>query len=250
MDGTIFIGQTPDEDARGLNFPYYSASYKSEESPSLEFPWPHPAGDGPYSPKQNLRNLPRESWVAPADVGHYAATNNEFNNGFGLDNSPTGPALFAQERHMKQLVDGSSSLDTVDFISNEQDFGAETFPERSETCETTPSIPTRASTTPQRQTTPMSSPTSVNSAGTTDVNNHRERNRVAARKCRQKAKKNFAGLQQREKELSQQNKILHSRVGGLRDQILDLKNEILRHSACNSSVIQDYITKAARRQSA
>lgn len=81
-----------------------------------------------------------------------------------------------------------------------------------------------------------------------DMKQHREKNRVAARKCRQKAKDNAVELQRRERELRQQNKMLLGYVGSLREEILDLKDEILRHSDCNSGVIQNYIASAARRQ--
>ncbi|KAI0889759.1 uncharacterized protein GGS22DRAFT_149091, partial [Annulohypoxylon maeteangense] len=75
---------------------------------------------------------------------------------------------------------------------------------------------------------------------------NRERNRVAAHKCRQKAKQSMTDLQARERELSQQNRLLQEHAGSLRDEILDLKNEILRHSECNSDIIQNYIARAAR----
>ncbi|KAI1383432.1 uncharacterized protein F4822DRAFT_77537 [Hypoxylon trugodes] len=75
---------------------------------------------------------------------------------------------------------------------------------------------------------------------------NRERNRVAAHKCRQKAKQSMSDLQSRERELSQQNRVLQEHAGSLRDEILDLKDEILRHSECNSDIIQNYIAKAAR----
>ncbi|KAF3062267.1 putative bzip transcription factor protein [Daldinia childiae] len=75
---------------------------------------------------------------------------------------------------------------------------------------------------------------------------NRERNRVAAHKCRQKAKQSMSELQIRERELSQQNRILLEHAGSLRDEILDLKNEILKHSNCDSDIIQNYISRAAR----
>ncbi|KAI1763197.1 hypothetical protein GGR53DRAFT_377171 [Hypoxylon sp. FL1150] len=75
---------------------------------------------------------------------------------------------------------------------------------------------------------------------------NRERNRVAAHKCRQKAKHSMSQLQERERELSSQNRVLHEHASSLRDEILDLKNEILRHSNCDSDVIQNYIARAAR----
>ncbi|KAI1775651.1 hypothetical protein F4818DRAFT_384440 [Hypoxylon cercidicola] len=75
---------------------------------------------------------------------------------------------------------------------------------------------------------------------------NRERNRVAAHKCRQKAKQSTSVLQERERELGSQNRILHEHADSLRDEILDLKNEILKHSHCDSEVIQSYIARAAR----
>ncbi|KAI1356751.1 hypothetical protein F5Y01DRAFT_3092 [Xylaria sp. FL0043] len=249
MDGTIFVGQNTDGDARGLNFPFYTSPYAAGESSSLETSWSHPPGDGQYRSRRDLRTLSGEGWTDPADIRQYASLDDGFNSEFGLDINPADSALFARGRTMEPSVDGSTPLDTTEFVSTDQHFGDGSSPDSSKIGATTPSRLMTALDTSARQTTSMSSPTSGDSAGTADVKHHRERNRVAARKCRQKAKKNFAGLQQREKELSQRNKVLRSHVGGLRDQILDLKNEILRHSACDNSVIQDYIAKAARRQS-
>ncbi|KAI1107954.1 hypothetical protein F4804DRAFT_5344 [Jackrogersella minutella] len=75
---------------------------------------------------------------------------------------------------------------------------------------------------------------------------NRERNRMAAHKCRQKAKQSMTVLQERERELGHQNRLLQEHAGSLREEILDLKNEILRHSDCNSDIIQNYIARAAR----
>ncbi|KAI1143278.1 hypothetical protein F5Y05DRAFT_408727 [Hypoxylon sp. FL0543] len=91
----------------------------------------------------------------------------------------------------------------------------------------------------------LADPVNRGSAPTKNRRN-RERNRVAAHKCRQKAKQSMSDLQIRERELSQQNRLLQEHAGSLRDEILDLKNEILRHSECNSDIIQNYIAKAAR----
>lgn len=92
---------------------------------------------------------------------------------------------------------------------------------------------------------PSGAPVSTSSTPSRNRRN-RERNRVAAHKCRQKAKQSMSDLQTRERELSQQNRLLQEHAGSLRDEILDLKNEILRHSDCNSDIIQNYIAKAAR----
>ncbi|RYP06999.1 hypothetical protein DL764_002822 [Monosporascus ibericus] len=68
----------------------------------------------------------------------------------------------------------------------------------------------------------------------------------AAAKCRQKAKQSVSELQNRERELLQQNRYLTAHAGSLREEVINLKNEILRHSHCDSDVIQAYINKAAR----
>ncbi|KAI0523789.1 hypothetical protein F5B22DRAFT_417363 [Xylaria bambusicola] len=248
MNGAIFIGHTLEDDARSMGFPLYGAPSEDEGSPSLEFTWPHPNTDCQYSPRQALA---KEPWVKLADVGHYVATNQDFNNGLGLDNHPADPELYTHERTMGPPVDGASPLGKADFISSQQSFGTEGYyPNSSEVTDMTPSDRSPASSPSARRTSSTTATTPMDSAGTIpELKEHRERNRVAARKCRQKAKQNFVGLQRREKELSQKNKALHSHVGCLRDEILDLKNEILRHSGCNSSVIQNYIANAARRQS-
>ncbi|KAI1414750.1 hypothetical protein F5Y13DRAFT_158251 [Hypoxylon sp. FL1857] len=93
---------------------------------------------------------------------------------------------------------------------------------------------------------PSAGPANGGPSPPTKSRRNRERNRVAAHKCRQKAKQSMSELQTRERELSQQNRMLQEHAGSLRDEILDLKNEILRHSDCNSDVIQNYIAKAAR----
>ncbi|KAI1420376.1 hypothetical protein F5Y12DRAFT_131528 [Xylaria sp. FL1777] len=250
MNRAIFIGQSLDGHAHGIHHPFYGVPSEGEAPPALDFPWSQPAGDGRYNLRRNSRALASETWVRSTDAEHYISTNDDdFHSGFGLDSDPAEPTLFAQEHIVPQSVDEATPLDTADFISHQQDFGPEAFPDGNEAYDMTPSEPSPASTSSARRTTPTSATTPTDSVGTPSIKQHRERNRVAARKCRQKAKQNFAGLQRREKELSQQNKVLHSHVGGLRDEILDLKNEILRHSHCNSSVIQNYITNAARRQS-
>lgn len=74
----------------------------------------------------------------------------------------------------------------------------------------------------------------------------REANRVAATKCRKKARKNVAKLQEREKTLVQENRMLHAWADSLRNEVLNLKTEILRHGNCESDAIKAYIDKAAR----
>ncbi|KAF2963544.1 hypothetical protein GQX73_g10036 [Xylaria multiplex] len=275
MTGGIFMKPTLDGNICGVDMPLYGALPESEESPTLGFSWAHQAGDAMYSPGQNLRDPAKELWTG-STVGAYIPTHNvsqsswpsplgaellstqlsrhdlqtlntklhplltitqEFNSEFQLERGTVEPTLSTQGSAMGQPMDEATPLSVADFGSDQQDIGAEAY-ER-----TTSSGPRGRS-----KSTSTSPITPTDSTGALNLKHHREKNRVAARKCRQKAKLNFAGLQQRERELSEQNKLLRSHVGGLREEILDLKNEILRHSCCNSTVIQSYITNAARRQ--
>ncbi|KAI1385542.1 uncharacterized protein F4822DRAFT_432395 [Hypoxylon trugodes] len=104
----------------------------------------------------------------------------------------------------------------------------------------------------QSETSGLSQAQSRNSTGTnlcaltgSKAKRSRERNRVAARKCRQKAKVNTNELRERERIESQRNQLLSNCVVSLRGEVINLKSEILRHSDCNSKVIRDYIQKAA-----
>ncbi|OTA66430.1 hypothetical protein K449DRAFT_430737 [Hypoxylon sp. EC38] len=80
----------------------------------------------------------------------------------------------------------------------------------------------------------------------TKTSNERERNRVAAAKCRKKAKLSQCELQERERALAQQNRFLLASIGELKEEVLYLRHEILKHNACNSELINEYIQKAAQ----
>ncbi|KAI3320439.1 hypothetical protein HD806DRAFT_538275 [Xylariaceae sp. AK1471] len=73
----------------------------------------------------------------------------------------------------------------------------------------------------------------------------RKRNRVAAAKCRKKAKRGLDELQQRERDLLSENRLLSVQACVLRDEVIELRNEILRHSKCDNNYIQQYIQRAA-----
>ncbi|RYP75968.1 hypothetical protein DL771_002040 [Monosporascus sp. 5C6A] len=83
-------------------------------------------------------------------------------------------------------------------------------------------------------------------AGVSRTLTHRERNRIAAHKCRQKNKQNVEELQQQERELAQQNKYLNAHLNHLKDEVLGLRNEILNHGNCDCELIQNYIAETAR----
>ncbi|KAH7007964.1 uncharacterized protein B0I36DRAFT_404448 [Microdochium trichocladiopsis] len=75
----------------------------------------------------------------------------------------------------------------------------------------------------------------------------REKNRSAATKYRNKMKCETTELQETEKQLSEKNSTLSAHVQELRDEILALKMEILRHSTCNDQGIQAFILGEIRK---
>lgn len=76
---------------------------------------------------------------------------------------------------------------------------------------------------------------------------YRERNRIAAHKCRQKTKQSVQELQQQERDLAEQNKFLNAHVDHLKEEVLGLKNQILNHGNCEDEIIQNYITESAKK---
>ncbi|KAL6721824.1 hypothetical protein ACLMJK_000929 [Lecanora helva] len=68
-----------------------------------------------------------------------------------------------------------------------------------------------------------------------------ERNRVAASKCRQKKKEWTQNLENRARELQKNNNLLRLNVESLRQEILFLKSEMLKHSNCDCEGIQSFI---------
>ncbi|KAI1479412.1 hypothetical protein F4774DRAFT_381925 [Daldinia eschscholtzii] len=73
-----------------------------------------------------------------------------------------------------------------------------------------------------------------------------EKNRVAASKCREKKKRETENLQTRAKALTAERKALKFMTDALREEVIELKNEILKHGMCDCQVIQKYITDSAR----
>jgi hypothetical protein len=75
--------------------------------------------------------------------------------------------------------------------------------------------------------------------------NHLEKNRVAAHKCRQRKKEYINGLESRAREYSNKNKMLKENVALLREEVLDLKNEVLRHAGCGFWAVDEYLARCA-----
>ncbi|KAK6069999.1 Cyclic AMP-responsive element-binding protein 5 [Seiridium cupressi] len=73
----------------------------------------------------------------------------------------------------------------------------------------------------------------------------RQKNRLAASRCREKTKKNADDLRDRELELSIEKQTLTTCAAELTDEVLALKHEIFRHANCDCHYIQKYLTTAA-----
>jgi hypothetical protein len=74
---------------------------------------------------------------------------------------------------------------------------------------------------------------------------HLEKNRVAAHKCRQRKKEYINGLEGRAREFSTKNKMLKDNVAMLREEVLELKNEVLRHAGCGFWAVDEYLAQCA-----
>lgn len=74
---------------------------------------------------------------------------------------------------------------------------------------------------------------------------HLEKNRVAAHKCRQRKKDYVSNLEDRARDFSANNKALKDSVALLRDEVLSLKNEVLRHAGCGFWAVDEYLARCA-----
>ena len=68
-----------------------------------------------------------------------------------------------------------------------------------------------------------------------------ERNRVAASKCRQKKKEWTQNLETRAREMQKNSGLLRMAVDSLRDEVLFLKGELLKHHSCECTEIQKFM---------
>jgi hypothetical protein len=73
------------------------------------------------------------------------------------------------------------------------------------------------------------------------------RNRAAASRYRAKTQAAFAQLEAEEREASVRNQSLLACAGQLRDEVFQLKNELLRHADCECPLIRGYLERAAER---
>ncbi|RYP37249.1 hypothetical protein DL768_010887 [Monosporascus sp. mg162] len=74
----------------------------------------------------------------------------------------------------------------------------------------------------------------------------RQRNRLAASKCRRKSKQKNDIMLERQRELEQQYHLLKLYVQSLKVEVLDLREELLKHAHCDCQPIQNHIAKTAQ----
>jgi bZIP transcription factor len=107
--------------------------------------------------------------------------------------------------------------------------------------------PSQSTTTPRRR---KKSTRKESFAGSTAEGDDKrsqflERNRVAASKCRQKKKQWTSNLEQRARELQANKTSLALLVSSLREELLYLKGQALKHTTCDCNSVRDYLARHA-----
>lgn len=74
-----------------------------------------------------------------------------------------------------------------------------------------------------------------------------ERNRIAASKCRRKKKQWTQNLEENARRAQQNSRNLNKMVSNLRDELLTLKGELLKHNGCECERIKQYLMNEATR---
>lgn len=72
-----------------------------------------------------------------------------------------------------------------------------------------------------------------------------ERNRIAASKCRQKKKEWTQNLESRARELAKESQSLRMMVESLRDEMMFLRSEMVKHTTCGCAEIQGWVKSGA-----
>ncbi|KAL8803774.1 MAG: hypothetical protein Q9182_002984 [Xanthomendoza sp. 2 TL-2023] len=72
-----------------------------------------------------------------------------------------------------------------------------------------------------------------------------ERNRVAASKCRQKKKEWTQNLENRARDLQKENQSLRIMIDSMRQEMLFIKSEMLKHTTCGCEQIQGWVKSNA-----
>ncbi|KAK6436973.1 hypothetical protein LTR95_006841 [Oleoguttula sp. CCFEE 5521] len=75
---------------------------------------------------------------------------------------------------------------------------------------------------------------------------YREKNRLAAAKCRAKKKDNIEGIEDRHRNLSAMNSALRKQVQDLRGELTDLRTHALDHQGCNCRIARYNVNQAQK----
>lgn len=70
---------------------------------------------------------------------------------------------------------------------------------------------------------------------------------MAANKCRKRKNDETEDLKVAGDRVEEEHAVLVANAAALRSQVLDLKNELLKHGDCDCELIRTYIENAARR---
>lgn len=107
-----------------------------------------------------------------------------------------------------------------------------------------PSDPPQASPTAQPTTLPAQQP--AQQPPQPAQPDPRARNREAANRCRAKSKVAVAELEATERAMGAEHQALTQTARSLRDEVLQLKNQLLMHGNCHDDLIQQYLANSAR----
>ncbi|KAI0203949.1 hypothetical protein F4808DRAFT_393787 [Astrocystis sublimbata] len=247
MDEAITIRQSCENDVHDLGLVGFGASCDSDNTTTIDIPWLSLAQYSQLSPAYCFENV-------TGDEGHATINNvlptHDVDRVSKLSTNHIEAPSPSPGQSTNQSINGTDPQSPLTMASAHRSPDMKVVSNHNKNLDTASEASTLTSThkSPRRTASIPSAISMQEESELPDIVQHRERNRVAARKCRQKAKSNIAGLQRRERGLSQQNKILLGCVNSLREEVLDLKTEILRHSDCKSGIIQNYIANAARLQ--
>ncbi|KAL0264070.1 hypothetical protein SLS55_000014 [Diplodia seriata] len=175
-------------------------------------------------------------------------------SGFSFDDSTRRDSLFSYEFDDKQQSiirspgPDTSSPATDSTSPDPSTASTSRRPSSSSSDETTPASPTRKPTTRRRR---RGAGTDSAEAGGSSHTARRElslaKNRVAAKKCREKKRDWTTELQERHGELLARNKRLRGELAGLNDAVFELKELVLRHASCGFKPIDKFVRREAGR---
>jgi bZIP transcription factor len=210
------------------------------------------------------RNMPLAgtTFIGPNDFGYQSSSQSNFYQPASPSVTQPSrlyiPSTTSKERH-GQLTPPSETTPTKDSplaeaskepgISPVETRSGPTTRKRRSTQQNQVSEPMpQPATTPRRRkksTRKQSSATDSAADGDGKRSQFLERNRVAASKCRQKKKEWTSNLEHRARELQASKTHLSLLVSSLREELLYLKGEALRHTTCDCNSVREYLARNA-----